>query len=348
MRALNTNPNVDNSDLVNYPDGRIKNNTGSGNGTAVNERTKGDIHQAIAKMMRLYNILPNNLPDNETNGFQIVEAIVALASKNDFILPLNLNSGVLSVPIKLGFMLTGEQIVCKASFDLGSETQIKGSDNVTFVFSANGSFKANEYVRLIKTSSGVDIIRLVDNVSLDSMVNDLSYLKKASQAQENAGAIDTKATTPLVNLVAFTKRVIGTDAVNFLATLSRNGLYNTEHFALVEELKKIRNRGTATGLDIEVGTIGTTYVCTGDIVSCTLSAKSDNSCSYTVVLNNAMNTTNYYVETYIQSISTNIFTDNAIGSIVFKPINNTSFVINIEEFNSQSQNLKIHFKVVNI
>jgi hypothetical protein len=348
MRALSTNPNVDNSDLVNYPDGRIKNNTGSGNGTPVNERVYGDIHQAVAKMMRLYNIVPNGLPDNETNGFQIIEAIVALASKNDFILALSLDSGTLSVPIKLGYMLTGEQVVCKASFDLGSQTQIKGSDNVTFGFTPNGTFKTNEYVRLIKTSSGVDIIRLVDNVSLDAMVGDLAYLKKASQTQENAGAIDTRATTPLVNLVAFTRRVIGLDSVNFLATAIRNGLYSTEHFALVEELKKIKNRGTATGLDVNNGSVGTTYICTGDIASCTLSARSGNASSFTVVVSNAMSGTNYYVETYIQSMGSNIFLDNAIGSVVFKPINSTSFVINIEEFNAQVQNLKIHFKVVNI
>ena len=129
------------------------------------------------------------MPDNETNGFQIVDAMKALPTKNDFVLALSLNTGVLSVPIKLGFMEDGEQIVCKAAFDLGSETQIKGSDNVTFAFTPNGSFKTNEYVRLIKTGSGVDIIRLVDNVSLNTMVGDLSYLKKASQAQENAGAI---------------------------------------------------------------------------------------------------------------------------------------------------------------
>lgn len=85
MRALNSNPNVDNSDLSNYPDGRVKDNTGSGNGTGVNERVYGDLHQAIAKLMRLYGIIPSGLPDNEANGFQIVEALKALASKNDYI-----------------------------------------------------------------------------------------------------------------------------------------------------------------------------------------------------------------------------------------------------------------------
>ncbi len=348
MRALNTNANVDNSDLVNYPPGRIKNNTGSGNGTPVNERVYGDVHQAIAKLMRLYNILPNNLPDNETNGYQIIDAIRALASKNDFVLALSLNSGVLSVPIKLGFMLIGEQIVCKSAFNLGLETQIKGSDATTFTFTANGSFKTNEYVRIIKTAGGIDIIRLVDNVSLDTMVGDLAYLKKATQAEENAGLIDTVATTPLVNLVAFVKRVVGTDSVNFLATTIRNGLYNSSHFALVEELKKVKNKGFVSGLDIENGTVGDTFAVSGDIASCTIVELADNTTRYRVVLANAQSTTNYYVRAFIQSQGADMFLENSFGSLVFKPVNATTFDFSLREFVSYTQSLKIHFEVVNI
>jgi hypothetical protein len=347
MRKLNTNLNVDNSDLLNYPDGRIKNNLGSGSGTPVNERVYGDIHQTIAKMMRLYNILPNNLPDNETNGFQIIESIVALASKNDFILPLSLNSGVLSIPIKLGFMLTGEQIVCKASFDLGAETQIKGSDNVTFAFSANGSFKTNEYVRLIKTSGGVDIIRLVDNVSLDSMVTDLSFLKKASQAQENAGVIDTKATTPLVNLVAFTRRIIGLDSGNYLATLIRNGLYNTEHFGLVEELKKNRNTGWFGTVNIG-NNPGTVYSVNGNCVSAiSVNSGEGGASKIEVTMQNAMSNLNYFVRLHFQSMgSMNL--DNDFAGVVFSPISTTKFAMFFSEPGNSTQSLRVHFEVVQI
>jgi hypothetical protein len=347
MRALNTNPNVDNSDLVNYPLGRIKNNTGSGNGTPVNERVYGDIHQTIAKMMRLYNILPNNLPDNETNGFQIIESIVALASKNDFILPLSLNSGILSIPIKLGFMLTGEQLVCKALFDLGTETQIKGSDNVTFAFSANGSFQTNEYVRLIKTSGGVELIRLVDNVSLDSMVTDLTFLKKATQAQENAGVIDTKATTPLTNLVAFTKRVIGLDSGSYLATLIRNGLYNTEHFALVEELKKNKNNGWFGSVNVG-DPIGTTYSVNGNCVSAvSVDSGQPNNSQIEITMQNAMPNLNYYVRLHIQSMGS-INLDNDIYSPVFSPISTTKFQIAIAEPIDTSKALRFHFEAIQI
>ena len=239
MRILSSNPNVDNSDLVNFPDGRIKDNDGSGNGTGINERTNGDIHQTISRLMRKYGIVPNGLPDNVTNGYQIVEAIQALASKNDFVLALTDVGGVLSVPIKFSFMDENESVVCKSGINLAAQTQIKGSDATTFNTTYVGSFKNNEYVRVIKTASGVTIVRLADAVSLDAMVAELNFLKKATQTEENAGTIDTKATTPLTNLTAFVRRVIGVDSVNYLATAIRNGLYPKEHFTIVDGLSEV-------------------------------------------------------------------------------------------------------------
>lgn len=210
--------NIDNSDPANYPNGRIKNNTGGGDGTPVNEVTKGDIHEFFDKLMRLYGINHNGLPDNTTNGYELVDAARALASKNDFILPLTTAAGVLNVPVKLGKLLNDESIILKATADKGAETHIKGSlDGTSKVVTYLGSFKANEYVRLINTAASVVLVRMVDSFNLDSAVTDLNYLKKASQAEEDAGALDTKSTTPLVNKAAFIKRVNGADSENYLA-----------------------------------------------------------------------------------------------------------------------------------
>ena len=57
MIPLQSNANVDNSDPTNYPDGRLKDNTGTGNGTPVNRSVYSDIHSNISKMMRLYGII---------------------------------------------------------------------------------------------------------------------------------------------------------------------------------------------------------------------------------------------------------------------------------------------------
>jgi len=230
MRNKGTLVNIDNSDLAVYPNGRIKNQTGVGDGTPVNEEVYGDIHETKDKLMRLYGISHNGLPDNETNGYQLIEALVALASKNDFCLPLNSVADVLTVPLKIGKLKDNEVFILKASINKNVETTIKGTlDNVTKAVTFLGDFKANEYVRMINTPGSVVIIRMVDSFNLESVITDLNFLKKASQAEENAGAVDTAATTPVVNKVAFTKRVIGSDSGGFLAKPTgdpdeRNGL----------------------------------------------------------------------------------------------------------------------------
>lgn len=241
MRALNSSPNVvDNRDPSNYPNGRIKDNDGTGNGTGVNERVYGDLHQTIAKLMRLYEIAPTDFPDNETNGYQIIEALSALASKNDYIYPLTTNgTDTLSVGIKLSLMKNNEFFICLASANKTTETLIKGTGVTSMAVTYSGNFKANEYVRVIKTALGVSIVRVADWNSLNAMVGELLYLKKASQSEENAGIIDTVATTPLVNKVTYTLRTIGADSVNYLATALRNGLYPKEHWVIVDGLSEV-------------------------------------------------------------------------------------------------------------
>ncbi len=346
MRSLESNPNVDLSNLVDYPNGRIKDNTGAGDGTAVNERVKGDFHQMIEKTMRLYGITPNNLPDNETNGFQIVEALIALASKNDYILNLGSTSGVLSVPVKLGFMLDNESIICKATVDLGAETTIKGSDATTFGITVFGSFKANEYVRLIKTGAGVTLVRIADSVSLDLMVSEFLYLKKASQAQENAGAIDTKATTPLSNLTAFIRRVNGADSATYLATASINGIYPKEHFAIVAALGTPieRNYGTINGYNPNTLPVGSFLPVTGDIASAQYIQNFTDGDIITITLANPMDSTNYEVDMTVESLGV-IEADRNIGIINFKVLTTTTFNIAVFENSGTAKSLKIHFSV---
>jgi len=350
MRSLINNPNVDNSDAFNYPSGRIKDNTGSGDGTPVNERVKGDLHQAVEKLMRLYSIAPNDLPDNETNGFQIVDALRALSSKNTIVNTLGTSGGILQVPIKLGFLLTGEVMICKANVTFTTETQIQGQDVLVLSLTVVNGFSSGDYVQLIRTVSGIEIRRIVDQSNLDVLVGALNYLKKASQAQENAGTVDTVATTPLSNLTAFIRRVNGIDSSGYLATLLINGLYPKEHFAIVAGIgaNPVKNIGWVSGIDIEGGAVGNTFAVSGQITSCTLMQKADNTCRYRVVLQNNQNTTNYYVRSFIQGQSPSLFSDNTIGSLIFQPINQNTFDFTIAEFVSKTQNLKIHFEVVNI
>lgn len=346
MRALNSNPNVDNSDLSNYPDGRVKDNTGSGNGTGVNERVYGDLHQAIAKLMRLYGIIPSGLPDNEANGFQIVEALKALASKNDYIYPLSSVDGVLNVDIKFANMQNGEFIVCRASVDKTTETQIKGIGATNFSITYSGSFKTNEYVRVIKTSGGISIVRLADWNSLSAMATDLGFLKKATYLQEIDGTLDTVATTPLNNALAFVERVNGLLSAGSLASAIRNGLYPKEHFTIVAGLgaSPVKNIGWFSGLD--VGASGSLPV-SGNITSAVATILLNGESNILVTFQNPMQNVNYFVRIHLESQGS-FSEDNNILTPVFVPFSTTQCKISMNEIVSGLQSLKVHLEVVQL
>ena len=346
MRNKGALVNIDNSDLVRYPNGRIKNQTGLGDGTPVNEIVYGDIHEAKDKLMRLYGITHNGLPDNEINGYQLVDALIALASKNDFTLPLNSTGGILTVPLKVSYLKENETFLLKANIDKTTETQIKGTlDSVIKTVSFVGDFKNGEYVRMINTPSEIVLIREVDFVNLNAAVGEFNYLKAATGAEVIAGIINTKAVTPETFLEAFAEYVIGAESDNFLATVLRNGLYPKTHFDIVENIgsSPIKNVGWISGLDVR-GSIGALAV-SGNIVSAVASVYSSDSSKISVTMQNAMADTNYLVKMYFQSMSSSLVFDDNVYTPVFRVVSTTQFEIGVAEGGAEGQNLKIHIEV---
>jgi len=76
---LENKPNVEAPSAA-YPYGAIKDNTGSNDGTPVNTAVYGDFHQFFARMLGESGVTPNDLPDNQTNGFQYFEALRSVIS----------------------------------------------------------------------------------------------------------------------------------------------------------------------------------------------------------------------------------------------------------------------------
>lgn len=68
-----------------YPFGRIKDDTGVNDGTPIVEENNGDIQETVTGLMQRAKITPNNLPDNVTNGYQIMDAIRENGGKFDAI-----------------------------------------------------------------------------------------------------------------------------------------------------------------------------------------------------------------------------------------------------------------------
>ena len=63
---------------ANYPFGSIRDKTLSVGGTPVNRTTYTDMHQFFAKLMDYAGVTPNDLPDNDYSGWQLMEALMEL------------------------------------------------------------------------------------------------------------------------------------------------------------------------------------------------------------------------------------------------------------------------------
>lgn len=343
MRNKATLPNIDLTD-PNFLLGRIKNNTGANDGTPVNEFVYGDIHQFFAKLLNLAGLVPNGFPDNEANGYQTIDALISIASKNDYVYELSSVSSVLQVGVKIGLMKTNEFLICKSIVNLGSETTIKGSDNVTITTVSTSNFKSGDYVMFTKTASNIRIDRLIDAVNLDIVVSEYNYLKKATQTQENAGTSELVATTPKTNKTVFERRVNGVDSATYLATALQNGIYPKEHFAIINEFLKVKNRGYLSGYSTGVGP-GITLPTGGDITLAVTQASSEAENSIILcTMANAMDNLNYKVSVDVESQGS-ILSDNDGGIIVFKPISTTQFQLSNWKGSSNPQSLKLHMEV---
>ena len=341
--------NIDLSDPANYLDGRIKDNTGSGDGTPVNERVYGDFHQTVAKLMQLAGLVYNNLPDNESNGYQVVDAIRQLASKNDFNYDLSTSGGLLTLPIRVGKLINNEIIRCKATVDKGAETQLRGTlDNINKAVTYLGDFKQNEYLRIINLSGSIVIIREVDAFNLETVCIELGFLKAASNAETIAGTIVNKAVTPLSFKTAFTQFVTGANSPTYLATTNTNGLLSAAQWNIINGLgaPALRNRGNFILGDINGSAIGTNFVSTGQITA----QKTSNLASgdvVTITFTNAMDSNNYRLDIFVESLN-NYNLDNDFSPILFKVVSGSQATIFIEETNSVTQNLKIHIDVIQL
>ena len=341
--------NIDLSDPSNYLNGRIKDNTGSGDGPPVNERVYGDFHQLVAKLMNLSGLAFNNLPENETNGYQFIDSLRNLASKNDLNYELGKSGTNLTLPIRLGKVTNNEIFRAKATFDKGSETSLIGTlDNSNKSVTYLGDFKENEYVRLINTTASVLIIREVDAFNLGTIVEELNYLKAATQTQENTGTTDEAATTPLTNKTVFTKRVNGDDSGDYLANTNRNGLLSAAFWDIINGIgtPALRNRGRFVLGDIGGISVGTNFVSNGQITAkCT--ASPSGATEVEITFTNTMDSLNYRLDLSVESLGTFDF-DNDFLPIPFKKVSTSKAKIYVEETTDPIQNIQIHVDVIQL
>lgn len=358
MRSKLAQANIDNTDPVKYPNGRIKDNTGAGDGTPVNEEVYGDFHEMKDKLMRLYGLAFNGLPDNETNGYQFIEALRALSNKNDIVLAVTLDSqgsgsNNLSVGVKLGFLLLNESFTLKSSTNIPTTNNVtlRGTDNVTKNVTTVGSIRVGDYVRMINTSTGILMVKVLDFSNIDSVVSDLGYLKGATQAQEDSGTLSTVATTPVVNKSTFTKRVIGALSGSYLASVARNGLMSQADKIKLDGLENNASgeerRGFLQFGDPDVGSVGQTVPFSGQISAAQISERTSNGKIVTVTLDPPLPDNAYFVHVIVQSVGgVPLEINNDIKPPVYERINASTFKVYLESTTSAQKNLLVHLRAI--
>ena len=346
MRNKANQSNIDKSDLTNYPQGRIKNDGGSGDGTPVNEQTKGDIHEFFDKLLRLYGITHNGLPDNEENGYQTIDALKGLANKNDYAYDLASISDVLTLPLKVGKLNVNEMFTVKASQDKGIETTLRGTlDNITKSVTIIGDYLTGDYLRVINTASTITIIRLADYSNFEVIATELGFLQKATGAEVIAGVIDTKALTPESFLEAFAEYVLGAESDNFLVTQTNNGLMSEEDKLKLDNLIGDSDRyGSVLVGNVDSGSVGDSYPVSGGFSTAILNQRTANGDVIEVTLTDAMTTDNYTVTPSVESLG-NIENDNDLKPVVWKKISTTKFRFYVEDPSQTTQNIKLHFDI---
>jgi hypothetical protein len=345
-------PNIDASDLVNYPNGRIKDNSGAGDGTAVNRQLYSDLHEFFAKLMRMAAITYNALPDNEGNGFQLVQALQALAGKNDMLQTLNSDGTTVSIATKLGILQLGELMICQSAFNYAAEASIEGNDTsvITRTLTVSSPFKTNDYILLQVTSGGISLIRLATADNLDVLAAALNYLKACSDAEATTGTITSKAVTPHALKAAFTEWVTDpTAAIPFIATDATPGLLSASDKTLLDTLSNpVKNRGWVSGIDVCGNTVGSSLAVGGDIASATALGQDvavPRAQEYQINFAHNMANTNYMVQLFIESQTPTANSDASVFTPVFrnKLVGSCTFIL--REGMTVTQSLKVHVKV---
>ena len=187
--------NIDKSDLANYPDARIRNNTGSNDGTPISEAVYGDIHETFAKFMREAGLNYNNLPDNVSNGYQLFEAIKRVAAKNDFIgSATKQGNDTVYFDAPLNIFKDRESMIFSVNFDSTDDFNkaVCSTPNFSKTLVISGAFKSGQKVRLINEASRVVVSGIYET-------NDVPNLLQRLTSLESVIGTMNKIITPIVN-----------------------------------------------------------------------------------------------------------------------------------------------------
>lgn len=153
-----------------FPQSTIVNQTPTKRGTPVVREIYGDPLTNIYAILKEAGLEPNNLEDNEENGYQLLEAIKNLPNKlNDIERVLNKNSNIFSVDLKLSLLPNNYFFIAKSAEEyLGEVSFFKGTENTLIPFECLTGFSSNDELIIIINSEKVRAYKISGSNSATS------------------------------------------------------------------------------------------------------------------------------------------------------------------------------------
>lgn len=180
MRTIKNIPNIaKETDLVKFPDSTIVNETSSQEGTPVVREIYGDFVTNFYAFLRDRKITANDIEDNETNGYQIIQALKRNISAVDLELSMDRDVNGWFLNIDFSFIDAKTVLIARTSKGLYdpqsgsagsilSNFTIRGTDGVIFNQFSSTGFNAGDEVAIILNGNNTRIISLSKSDFLSS------------------------------------------------------------------------------------------------------------------------------------------------------------------------------------
>lgn len=177
-----------------YPMGRIRNDQGGiGIGTPIVEELYGDIHETVTYFMEESKTVPNDLPDNYTNGHQIAEAIKEVGGKFDRMHSLITELNTMRIDARLDNMKVGEFLTIDFKGEDTNEFKNKINDTYNLNFPLDITGVEGDIGRLVKINSTSFSLYVYKN-NLDNSKNTINVITKGVRK------VNTNAPEGLINI----------------------------------------------------------------------------------------------------------------------------------------------------
>ncbi|AGF91159.1 hypothetical protein CHPG_00007 [Cellulophaga phage phi3:1] len=161
MRTIKNLALPQDSDYVNFPDGRVRNETVTAAGTPVVEEVYGDLLQNFYKIIRSSGLEITETADSEGTQFQLLDALKIFANEvNDLKQTLTVNQGEISTLLNLDTLPDDYVFIGKITEDISANNiyLLNGTGEVLVNAVSTSDVKASSLVLVVLSQVGYSSI----------------------------------------------------------------------------------------------------------------------------------------------------------------------------------------------